>query len=214
MSKPQLEFKTSAGDAGKKISDLAAGLKDAQPLFRVLAGTLETETEANFAAQGRPSWVPLSKRTLAERLKRNKGSSLLKILQDRGILAASVSSYYGADFAGVGAGGAASDYAAIQQLGGTVDHPAHNVKTRLRTDAKGNLLRQSVEGNAKNLAVFASGRQKRARETVSQVAAYKTQIPARPYLPFTGPPESAELQPHAVESVLDVLARFLGDSVR
>jgi phage gpG-like protein len=214
MTKQQLEFKTDAGDAGKRVGEMAAGLKDARPLFKKLSETLATETEANFAAEGRPSWVPLSKRTLAERLKRNRGSTLLNILQDRGILAASVMAYYGANFAAVGAGGAARDYAAIQQLGGTIEHPAHSVKTRLRTDAKGNLVRQGTEGRAKNLAVFANSRQKRVRETVSEVAAYRSQILARPYLPFSGPPESATLQPQAVESVLSVLERFLSNGLK
>ena len=138
----------------------AQQLADATPLFRSLASLLEAETEANFAAQGRPNWVPLSAATRAERLKRNKGGSVLKILQDSGILAASISSSYGADFALVGAGGAAKDYAAIHQFGGTVDVPAHSVKTRLRTDAKGGLVRQA---NHKNLAVFAKDSHKRVR---------------------------------------------------
>ena len=38
--------------------------------------------------------------------------------EDSGILAASVTSDFGADFALIAAGGAASDYAAIQQFGG------------------------------------------------------------------------------------------------
>lgn len=97
-----------------------------EPLFRKIAGTLEYETEENFAVQGRPRWDDLAASTKAARLKRNKGSSVLQILQDRGILAASVSTEYGADFALVGAGGAALDYAAIQQLGGDAGKGHHS----------------------------------------------------------------------------------------
>ena len=71
------------GEVSKRIHEAASKLKDARPLFKVLAGTLKTETEANFAAEGRPSWVPLKAATIAAKMKRNKGSSLLKILQNR-----------------------------------------------------------------------------------------------------------------------------------
>lgn len=203
----------SAGDAGKRINDAARQLRDGRSLFRLLAGTLEAETAANFAAQGRPSWAPLSAATKRERLKRNKGSSILKILQDSGILAASISSDYGDDFAVVGAGGAAKDYAAIQQLGGTIERPAYSVKTRLRTDAKGSLVRQATEGKGKNLAAFAKDSHKRVREVNSTVNAYSIKIPPRPYLPFDGPPESATLQPAAERSLLDVLMSHLQKSL-
>ncbi|MCA0240218.1 MAG: phage virion morphogenesis protein [Proteobacteria bacterium] len=194
------------GKAAAQLSKAAQQLADATPLFRSIAGLLERETEANFAAQGRPSWVPLSASTKAERLRRNKGGSVLKILQDRGILAASISSAHGPDFALVGAGGAAKDYAAIHQFGGTVDVPAHSVKTRLRTDAKGGLVRQ--QGH-QNLAVFAKEGHKRVRESWSTVDAHKVQIPARPYLPFSGPAESATLQPEVEGSLLDLIERHL-----
>jgi len=194
------------GKAAAQLNSAAQQLKDARPLFRSIAGMLEAQTEANFAAQGRPSWVPLAASTLAERQKRNKGSSVLKILQDGGILASSVSSGYGDDFAQVGAGGAAKDYAAIHQFGGTIDRPAYSVKTRLRTDAKGDLLRQK---DRKNLAVFARDSHKRARESWHTVEAYKVQIPARPYLPFSGPADQAVLQPGAEASLLDLLQRYV-----
>ena len=179
----------------------------------MVAQVLEAQTEANFAAQGRPSWAPLSAATKAERLKRNHGSSVLKILQDRGILAASISSSYGDDFAQIGAGGAAKDHAGIHQFGGTIERPAYSVKTRLRTDAKGTLLRQAADGKGKNLAVFAKDGHKRARETWHEVAAYRVSIPARPYLPFSGPPQSAVLQPEAERSLLDVTMQHLQRSL-
>lgn len=198
-----------SGDAAQRVDQAAQQLKSARPLFRSLAQTLEGETEANFAAQGRPSWVPLSAATQKERLARNRGSSVLKILQDHRTLAASISSYHDDSSAVIGAGGAAAAYAAIHQFGGTIDRPAHSVKTRLRTDRKGNLLRQGTEGRGKNLAVFAKDSHKQVREGWATVEAYKVNIPARPYLPFSGPPESATLQPAAEQSVLDVLMRYL-----
>ena len=194
------------GKAAEQLRTAAQRLEDARPLFRSIAGMLEAETEANFAAEGRPSWVPLAASTRAERLKRNQGSSVLKILQDGGILASSISSDYGPDFAQAGAGGAAKDYAAIHQFGGTIERAAHSVKTRLRTDAKGQLVRQA---NRKNLAVFAKDGHKRVRESWHTVEAYRVQIPARPYLPFSGPPDNAVLQPSAEASLLDLLQRYV-----
>lgn len=189
------------GSAAQRIEHAARQLGDASLLFRAIAGALETETEANFAAQGRPPWVPLSAATRRERLRRNQGSSVLKILQDRGILAASVSSQFGRDFALVGAG---TPYAAAHQFGAKIDMPPKSVQTRLRTDAKGNLVRQGTGG-----AVFAKDAHKRARSTWSTVEPHSITIPARPFLPFAGSAASATLQPEAERSVLTIVNGFL-----
>ncbi len=202
-----------SGNAREKIAAALEKVQDGRTLFQRIAQTLEAETEANFAAQGRPHWVPLSKATVAARTKRTKGaSSTLKILQDRGILASSVSSEYGVDYALIGAGGAASAYAAIHQFGGTVEHAAHSRKIRHREDAKGNLMRQGKEGRAKNLAVFAKDSHKRVRESWASVDAYKVTIPARPYLPFTGTSASGTIQPEASRSILEVVDRWLAEA--
>lgn len=197
--------------ARKNINDIVERLSDGRPLFHRVAMALEAETEANFEAQRRPHWVPLAAATVAARKKRSKGGNLLAILQDRGILAASISSDYGPDYALIGAGGAARAYAAIHQFGGTIDRAPHSTSVRLRTDAKGNLIRQGTDGSAKGRAIFARGKHKRARETWAQVDAYQITIPARPYLPFTGSSVSATLQPEAERAILDVLERFVLD---
>lgn len=211
MAEKLLQVDLSGGDAGRRLASAAASLGDATPLFRSVAQVLEAETEANFEAQGRPSWVPLSAATRRERLKRNKGSSILKILQDSGILAASISSSYGPDFSQIGAGGAASAYAGIQHYGGTIERPAYSTKVRLRTDAKGTLLRQGKNGK---LAVFAKDTHKRVRESWHEVTAYSVTIPARPYLPFSGPAGGETLQPSAEASILDVVERYLQRSIQ
>lgn len=207
-------FDINAGNAAPRITEVIELLQDGRPLFQRIAQVFEAETEANFAAQGRPNWVPLSAATIAARNKRNNGGSVLKILQDRGILASSISSDYGADFALIGAGGAARDYAAAHQLGATIDRAPYSTKVRLRTDAKGNLVRQGDEGSAKGRAVFAKDSHKRVRESWHAVDAYRITIPARPYLPFTGSAAGATLQPEAAQSVLDVVVRMLGDPLR
>ncbi|MDR1063063.1 MAG: phage virion morphogenesis protein [Azoarcus sp.] len=190
----------------RRLGDVLATLADATPLMKRIAGILEAETEANFAAQGRPHWAPLATSTKKARLKRNNGSSHLQILQDSGILAASISTDYSPSHAQIGSNVA---YAAIHQFGGTIAHDARSQKVRLRTDAKGSLLRQGKSGRKKNLAVFAKDRHKRARETWHQVDAYTVTIPARPYLPFMGSPTSATLQPEAERSILDAIKKLL-----
>lgn len=201
-----LEIIIDIGDAVRQLDRAAAILGNPKDLYQDIAKGLESVTEGNFEAQGRPHWAPLEKSTIRERMGRNKGSSTLMILQDNGTLAASVSSDYGSDFAVIGAGGAAADYAAIQQFGGEIKRAAYPTKVRLRTDAKGNLLRQA--GN-RNLAIFASNDHKRARESWHEVGEYTIKIPARPYLPFSGPPDAPVLQPEAETSIMEVVDRFL-----
>jgi phage gpG-like protein len=111
---------------------------------------LESQTEENFLVKGRLRWEWLKESTKAPRFRRNKGSSLLKILQDSSILAASLLHEYGNDFARLSA--------AIHQFSGNIERPAHQAKVCLRTDAKGQFLRQSRSGRAANLAVFATNK--------------------------------------------------------
>ncbi|NMG48987.1 phage virion morphogenesis protein [Azoarcus communis] len=205
----QIEINDST--ARRTLGEILSRLSDGRPLFQRIAQALEAEADANFAAQGRPAWVPHSAATIAARQSRSTDGTVLKILQDVGTLASSISSDYGPDFALIGAGGAARAYAAIHQFGGTINFGGGERKVRLRTDAKGGLVRQGTEGRMKNLAVFAKDKHKRVRESWAQVDAYQVTIPARPYLPFTGTSAGATLQPEAARSVMDVLTRFLSE---
>lgn len=199
---------TGFGEAQDQLEHLHAGVTYLAPLYKRLEGTLAQETKFNFDDEGRPHWTPLAPATIARRLKSNKGSSVLKMLQDNRMLSGSVSASSGEDFVEIGAGGAASDYAPIQQLGGTINRAPYSTKVRLRTDAKGDLLRQA---KSPNLAVFAKKTHKRARETWHLVPGFSITIPARPYLPFFGSPESPTLQPEAETSVLATISRYLDD---
>lgn len=200
------------GQAQGQLTKLEAGLTDLSPLYKRLAGTLEAEAEANFAAEGRPRWPELADSTLARRMARNNGGSVLMMLQDYGMLAASVDSDFGKDFALISAGGAASAYAGAQQFGATINRAPYSTKVRLRTDAKGDLLRQAKEGKSSNLAIFAKDKHKRVRESWHEVQAFTIHIPARPYLPFTGPATSPTLQPQAQDSVLATISRYISDA--
>lgn len=169
-------FEISIKDEGVTdlLSRIAGRFRDARPLMRAVAGTLETETEKNFAAQGRPRWLGLKPATL-----RRRGSGAL-ILQDTGRLAGSVATAYGRDFARVGSNVA---YAAIHQFGGSIHRAAFSSWGALRTDRQGNLLRQGDKGRRKNLAVFAKASHKRVKAIRYTVGEHDIEIPARPYLP-------------------------------
>lgn len=215
MSAAGIRAKIELGEIQGRLDAVASLLDGAgkTSLFRSLAQTLEAETEANFEAQGRPSWVPLSAATKAERMKRNKGASVLQTLIDAGILASSISSYFDDETVVVGAGGAARAYAAIHQYGGDINIPARQQTVRLRTTAAGALERQGKTGSGRNLAVFAKREGPRAHkrfvERDAAVPAHTVHIPARPYLPFSGPPGGERLQPEAAQSILQVLERGL-----
>lgn len=182
-----------------KTDALYRAISNGSPLFQEIAGALKHETAVNFEQEGRPGWQAWAPATKAARLKRNNGSSEMKMLQDHGNLAGSISTAFGDDFSVIGA---SRDYAAIQQLGGTINRAAYSTKVRLRTKESGDLLRQPKN---KHLAVFAKDDHKRVRESWHEVPAYSFNLPARPYMPFTGSGSSAELQPEAVSSIFGII---------
>jgi phage virion morphogenesis protein len=87
--------------------------QDLSPLMASVAQTLAAETESNFKAQGRPSWVPLLESTKASRTA--KGTWPGTMLQVTGRLAASITTAHSSDTAQVGTN---VIYAAIHQFGG------------------------------------------------------------------------------------------------
>lgn len=103
------EVEIQAADALAALRNVVDNTRRPRDLMRAIAGTLESETEANFAAQGRPAWLGLHPATRAKR------GADAQILQASGRLAASVLGDYGDDFARIGSNVA---YAAIHQFGG------------------------------------------------------------------------------------------------
>lgn len=186
------------------LARVAEGYRSPLPLMRAIAGLLETETESNFAAQGRPAWLGLKPRTLKRR------GAEAKILQDTGRLAGSIATSYDRTHATIGSN---VRYAAIHQLGGTIQRAAYSKQVRHRTNAKGELLR-TAGFNGKGL-VFAKGGHKRALTRWFEVPAHAINIPARPYLPFTG---AGVLQASARTGVMtltnDYLASLVGPRAR
>ena len=73
-----IDFEVKDEGMAVGLARVAEGYRSPLPLMRAIAGMLETETEENFAAQGRPAWLGLSPRTLKRR------GADAKILQDTG----------------------------------------------------------------------------------------------------------------------------------
>lgn len=111
--------------------EIIASGADASPLMGAIAGTLFDQTEANFAAEGRPKWLGIQPR---------KGRSGGKVLQDTGRLAASITPEHGPDHAQVGTNVV---YARIHQLGGRT-RPHVIVARRAKALAFGGIFRKSV----------------------------------------------------------------------
>ena len=89
--------------------------------------------------------------------------------------------------------GTSAPYGAAHQFGGTFQRTQKPGKVRLRTDAKGNLLRQGDEGSASRLAIFASRRHKRFTEREFAGKDYTVTLPARPWLGVSKDDEKALL---------------------
>ena len=154
-----IKISIDTGRVQEALSRVEHATGDLRPALNAIAAELVSQTEANFAAQGRPRWDDLKPATIAQRQKR--GTWPGKILQvSAGGLAASVSTEVGATFVRVGSD---KKYGAIHQLGGD------------------------------------AGRGR------------KVHIAPRPFLPFTGEPDSGrgKLQPEAEEAVLDIVLDHL-----
>lgn len=148
-----------------------------------------TSVKENFAAGGRYSgtagdimggmikWDRLAPSTVKRRYREKTWPG--KILQIDGHLSRSIHAKSTKDSAVVVAD---ADYSAIHQYGGVIQMQGKSGKLRLRTTAKGELLRQGKEGILRHLAVFAKASHKRAVEREYTTKDYKITIPARPFL--------------------------------
>lgn len=170
-----IDIKPDFASLDRAIQRLEGFQRSKRPVMRRVAGVMADAVEENFAQQGRPKWLGLAPAT---RKRRGDG----KILEDSGRLANSIVAQADSDSAAVGTN---VRYAAIHQFGGEITRVAHSGWVRLRTDARGNLLRQGTKGRAARLAVFAKDSHKRARTVRYTSDGSKVKVPARPFLALT-----------------------------
>lgn len=179
------------------MNRLLAESGDLTPAMREIALALESKTFDNFDAESGPlgKWPALKNPG-----EKRKGG---KILQDTGRLAASVTPFWSATEAGIGSN---AIYAAIHQLGGTIEKAAQSRMVRHRVNAKGELLRSDAFGG-KGL-VFAKNSHKRVAVRWFEQGAHTITIPARPFLPVF---PDGRLQDGMEDQALDAIqAHLLG----
>lgn len=193
----KLSIKVNEGGIEAKLKQLIASMSDLSPVMHNISLTLQEQAEQNFTKGGMPTWHPLASATIKERSRH--GTWPGQILQESGQLAASVTASSGRDFAQIGTNKA---YAAIHQYGGVIHHNAYSLIQHLRTNAKGDLLRQGTEGNLKNLAVFAKPSHKRVKKVIAEHPAHDVSMPARPFMPVDA---NGKLSPSALEAVMRIL---------
>lgn len=192
----EFDIRIEAGNALAGLGRLAHGTHDASPLMASIAIELRSQTEANFAAEGRPKWLGIHPR---------KGREGGQILQDTGQLVASITTDSDATSAIIGSN---KVYAAIHQLGGVINKAAQSRLVRHRTDAKGNLLRSEyLKGKG---LVFAKNSHKRAVSRWFEQGAHTIHMPARPYLPVDA---QGNLQPEAEEGILGLANSYLANII-
>ncbi len=104
----------------ERVNRLIAGIQDASPLMRIIAGDMMDEVEENFAQQGRPKWLGF-KYTPSEK----RGGTSAKLLQHSGQLASSIVERSDGNTAAVGTN---KVYARIHQEGGKTK--PHLIKPR------------------------------------------------------------------------------------
>lgn len=197
----RIEIKITDQGVHSALQRLAAVLDDPTPVMAGISVEMLTQTERAFELEG-PGWQKLRPSTIRRRTKMGKWPG--KIMQVSNALARSYLPFHSSHEAGIGSN---LVYAAIQHFGGKIQRKGKAGTVRLRTDAKGNLLRQGKNGK---LAVFARQSHKRAVERSYQGKDYTITLPARPALPVD---RSGNLTPSALEAVLRVVNTALGGAV-
>lgn len=169
MTGISLPFEFDAESARRRLRDMIDRMDDRLFFFREVGQILADSARENFRREagpdGRP-WVPLSPATIRARKKRSK--SALAILRDSGRLAGSINFRATNDEARVGA---VPEYAAIHQLGGTIEKPERTALVWRKRERNGTIGRR-----------FARKKLKTSVATGVTIPAHTITIPARPYL--------------------------------
>jgi len=113
MAEP-IQIKIDDAELQNVLGKLILKTQNLGPLMKNISGIMMDSVEENFEKEGRPDkWQELAKSTIKQRKK--KGHWPGRILQVRGELTSSITSYYDSDSAVVGTN---KVYAAIHQFGG------------------------------------------------------------------------------------------------
>jgi phage virion morphogenesis protein len=166
-------------DAQARINLMITRSENIKPLLRQISENMFAAVMRTFREQGRPDkWQDLAKSTKKQYAK--KGFILEPTLNRRSAgLLSSIQKFVSDTSAGVSTN---KKYAAIHNFGGPITRHPFSMSVRLRTDAKGNLLRQGAEGNLSRLAVFAKASHKRAVEKKYTSSGFTINMPKREFM--------------------------------
>lgn len=181
-------FKIEIDDGGvsEALMRLIQAGEDLSPTLDAIGRLIKTRVQQGFVAGVSPygdKWAPPKQR---------EGKPLIK----NAYLKNSIDYQVEGDSVEIGT---SIVYGAIHNFGGTIERGAYSSTARLRTDAKGNLLRQ--EGTRR--AIFAKKSHQRVRSVRYTTEGFEIHIPQRQWLPTDGLPEDWR------DDVLDVVAQTL-----
>ncbi|MBF0273468.1 MAG: phage virion morphogenesis protein [Magnetococcales bacterium] len=187
MSGP-IEIKIDDRLVMEALNRLAGAATRTAPAMREVAGVLLDGVEEAFEREADPvsgvPWPSLRPSTIQSRQRQGQWPG--KILQVTGLLAASVASDFGPDFARVGSN---RRYAAIQQFGGSIPVHARSQTLYFKQNARtGTVGNRFVKKSQSNFAQWAT------------MGAHAIHIPPRPYL---------GLSPEGTGRIMDILTRHL-----
>ncbi|MDF3932943.1 phage virion morphogenesis protein [Pseudomonas citronellolis] len=190
MSGVRIELEFDHLQVTQALSAGAAVLGAPEKVLADLIDPLLRIHRARFKAKTSPDGVPW--KALSPRYLRSKERNQDKILVASGQLSNDLRGQVDGDTLLFGTD---RPYGAIHQFGGTIQRAASRGTLRLRTDAKGALLRQADHAN---LAVFArssgTSAHKRYVERSYEVAAHEITMPARPWLGTSATDDGTLLQ--------------------
>lgn len=168
MTGISFRIELDATEAQNRLHQLVKLMDQRRPFFAAVGEQLVFSAGQNFRKQSGPdgtAWTPLKPATVRARARRSR--SKLAILRDRGLLAGSINYQATDDEVRVGS---PVEYAAIHQLGGTVQKPARAAKIYRRQTKAGVVGRRFVKKSRANLV------------TDVTIDAHAVTIPARPFL--------------------------------
>ena len=200
----RIDVKIQDKELQTALQRMADVLADPTPIMAGISAEFLAQTEQAFDREG-PGWQKLRPATIRQRTKKGKWPG--KIMQVSNALARSYLPFHTRTEAGIGTN---LVYAAAHHFGAKIQRKGKAGTVRLRTDAKGVLLRQGEKGKLAKLAVFARASHKRAVDRAYQGKDYSITLPARRVLPVDA---AGNLTPSALEAVMRVVQTALGGAV-
>jgi phage virion morphogenesis protein len=173
MTGASIQIQSNDAEIAKRLDAAGAVLSDLRPTMSAIGAAMLFSTQRRFetktAPDGQP-WRPLAPRTARERAKR--GRSPNDILRDSTRLYQSLAYQVSGSGSVVAAEwGSNMPYAAVHQLGATIEMPERTQKIYQAYDAKNDIYDPRFRKKSKSNF-----------ERTVKVKAHRITIPARPYL--------------------------------